>query len=414
MKAAFRIPRRQSWVLSLAAIAGLIFSATSVPLHAASPAKAGPIKVGFSVSLTGDFSGDGRAVLQGYKLWANHVNQHGGILGRKVVLIWYDDASSQTQVATNYTKLITSDKVDLTFGPFSSLLTIPSARVASRWGYAFPAPAGGGPSVFQQGFRNFFFVQPAPVKNNLLSFVQWVTRLPKARRPKTAAYVTLDDPFATPEIQTAQAAMQRDGVKTVYSKILPAEATDYQPAALGVIHSRANVVLIGSPGANLTIGLIHIFIQQHFNPKALIATSGPDQGSQFSNAIKPRNTEGILVPEGWWYGATTFQNRVFVQEYLRTYHGSVSDISQDTPEAYSVGQVVQQAISRTHSLSNNSLIAALHRGTFYTVQGPMRWNGKGEPQGQMFLVQWRNGKPVPVFPSRFAITRPEYPKPVWR
>lgn len=414
MTKVFEFSGRRRRLLSLAAIAGLMLSAISAPLHAASPAAAAPIKVGFSVSLTGDFSGDGKAVLQGYQLWANHVNSHGGILGRKVKLVWYDDASSQTQVATNYTKLITSDKVDLAFGPFSSLLTIPSARVASRWGYAFPAPAGGGPSVFQQGFKNFFFVQPAPVKNNLLSFVRWVLTLPKAQRPKSAAYVTLDDPFATPEIQAAQAAMQRGGVKTVYSKVLPAEATDYQPAALGTIHSRADVVLMGSPGANLTIGLIHIFIQQHFSPKALIATSGPDQGKQFSDAIKLRNTEGILVPEGWWYGAKTFQNNTFVREYLRAYHGTVGDISQDTPEAYSVGQVIQQAIARTHSLSNSSLISALHAGSFNSVQGPMRWNSSGEPQGQMFLVQWRNGKPIPVYPGKFAVKAPEYPKPNWR
>jgi branched-chain amino acid transport system substrate-binding protein len=413
MKRLFGLSRGVTGLLSAGAILGLVLSAAAGPARAASNAAAGPIKIGFSVSLTGDFSGDGKAILQGYRLWANHVNSHGGLLGRKIQLKFYDDASSQTQVATNYTKLITSDKVDLTFGPFSSLLTIPAARVAQRWGYAFPAPAGGGPSVFQQGFKNFFFVQPAPVKDNLLSFVRWILGLPRSERPTSAAYVTLDDPFATPEVQTAQAALQRAGVRTAYSTIIASEATDFQPEALRAARSKAQIVLVGSPGANLIIALVHTFIQQHYNPKALVATSGPDQGKQFSDAIGLANTEGILVPQGWWYGAKTFQNKIFISEYLRAYHGTVADISQDTPEAYSVGQVIQQAVSQIHSLNNAALINELHRGTFHTVQGPMRWNGLGQPQGQMFLVQWRNGKPIPVYPRGMAVRTPEYPKPPW-
>jgi branched-chain amino acid transport system substrate-binding protein len=285
--------------------------------------------------------------------------------------------------------------------------------VAQRWGYAFLGPAGGGPTVFQQGFKNYFFVQPAPVKNNLLSFVKWVTSLPKGKRPKSAAYLTLDDPFATPEIQTAQSALSKAGVKTAYSVVIPAEATDFQSEALKAVHSKAQIVLIGSPGANLTIALVHTFIQQHYNPKAIVATSGPDQGKQFSDAIKLANTEGIMVPEGWWYGAKTFQNSSFVTQYLKVYGGNVADISQDTPEAYSVGQVVQQVVAKTHTLNNTTLIKALHSGHFNTVQGPMRWDAVGQPQGQMFLVQWLHGKPLPVYPSKFAVAKAEYPKPHW-
>jgi branched-chain amino acid transport system substrate-binding protein len=406
-----RLPIR--WLLSTLTILGLALAGTAAHSQAATSAAGSPVKIGFSVSLTGDFSGDGKAVLQGYKLWARYINAHGGLMGRQVKLIWYDDASSQTQVATNYTKLITSDKVDLAFGPFSSLLTIPSARVAQRWGYAFLGPAGGGPTVFQQGFKNYFFVQPAPVKNNLLSFVKWVTSLPKGKRPKSAAYLTLDDPFATPEIQTAQSALSKAGVKTAYSVVIPAEATDFQSEALKAVHSKAQIVLIGSPGANLTIALVHTFIQQHYNPKAIVATSGPDQGKQFSDAIKLANTEGIMVPEGWWYGAKTFQNSSFVTQYLKVYGGNVADISQDTPEAYSVGQVVQQVVAKTHTLNNTTLIKALHSGHFNTVQGPMRWDAVGQPQGQMFLVQWLHGKPLPVYPSKFAVAKAEYPKPHW-
>ena len=91
------------------------------------------------------------------------MNAKGGILGRKVELKIVDDASSPTQVVTNYQNLINKDKVDLVFGPFSTLLTVPAAQVAKRYDYAFLEPAGGGPQVFDLKLGNLFFVQPAPV-----------------------------------------------------------------------------------------------------------------------------------------------------------------------------------------------------------------------------------------------------------
>ena len=90
------------------------------------------------------------------------------------------------------------DKVDLVFGPFSTLLTAPSAAVASRYGYAFIEPAGGGPAVFDQKLHNVFFTQPAPVVDSADVFAHYILSLPKSIRPKTAAYPSLDDPFSSP------------------------------------------------------------------------------------------------------------------------------------------------------------------------------------------------------------------------
>ena len=107
-----------------------------------------PITIGASLSLTGDFSADGQAFQQGYELWVKDVNAAGGILGRQVKLTILDDKSDPNQVVTNYQTLINTDHVDLTFGPFSSLLTAPASAVAARNGYAFVEGAGGAPSVF--------------------------------------------------------------------------------------------------------------------------------------------------------------------------------------------------------------------------------------------------------------------------
>ena len=106
-----------------------------------------PLVIGISLSFSGDFSDPGHAAELGYKLWADQVNKQGGILGRKVQLKIVDDASSPDQVVTNYQTLISKDKVDLVFGPFSTLLSVPAATIANRYHYAFVEPAGGGPAM---------------------------------------------------------------------------------------------------------------------------------------------------------------------------------------------------------------------------------------------------------------------------
>jgi len=372
-----------------------------------------PLVIGVSVSLDGDFSGDGKALEQGYDLWMADVNAKGGLLGRKVQFKFVNDASTTQQVVTNYQDLITRDKVDLTFGPFSSLLTIPSSEVASRYGYAFPEPAGGGPDVFNRGLNNVFFVQPAPVVDNLVSYARWLLALPPTQRPATAAYSTEDDPFTQPQVDKARSLLEAAGVKTVYSKVYPAETTDFTALALAVAHSGADVVVLGTqlPDA---IAFVQTFQQQHFNPKSLVETTGPDQGSDFSDKVGKADTEGILVPAGWWPNAKTPQNDQFVKAFIAKYGGDAASISSDAAEAYSVGQVVEQAAVKAGSVSNAKLIQALHSGTYQTIQGPMAFDKTGQPNGASFLVQWQGGQTVPVYPTSVAVAKPEYPKPNWQ
>ncbi|HJY93340.1 MAG TPA: ABC transporter substrate-binding protein, partial [Streptosporangiaceae bacterium] len=188
----------------LAACSSSSSSSTSSSTSASSSASASnstPITIGASLSLTGDFSSDGLHFEQGYQLWASDVNKNGGLLGRQVKLTILNDNSSPTQVATNYTTLFGSDHVDLAFGPFSSLLTTPSASVAAHYGYALVEGAGGAPSVFASpanvAAHNVFDVS-LPIEDELVPFVNWVASLPASQRPKTAAYPMADDPFADP------------------------------------------------------------------------------------------------------------------------------------------------------------------------------------------------------------------------
>jgi len=135
--------------ISLASLAAV---STTSGRHRAEPLPRATRVDRASLSLTGDFSGDGQAFQQGYNLWAADQNKNGGLLGHKIELKILNDTSTPTQVVTNYQALISSDHVNLTFGPFSSLLTLPAARAVSRYGYAMVEGAGGAPSVFQADF----------------------------------------------------------------------------------------------------------------------------------------------------------------------------------------------------------------------------------------------------------------------
>jgi branched-chain amino acid transport system substrate-binding protein len=398
-----------------AAVAALGMTATACGGTTNTPTTpAAPITIGVSISQSGDFSGDGKALKQGYDLWADDINKKGGLNGHQVTMKYVDDASSTQQVVTNYQNLITVDKVALVFGPFSSLLTIPASTVVARYNYAFPEPAGGGPHVFDRGLTNIFFVQPAAVEDNLVSYTKWLISLPAGQKPASVAYATQDDPFTQPQVDKAKTLLEAGGIHTAYYHVYPAETTDFTPIALQVANSKADAVILGTqlPDA---VAFAKTFIQQHYNPKTIIETTGPDQGADFSGKLGA-NTEGIMVPAGWTTDAKAYGNDKFVSEFIAKYGGAAADISADAAEAYSVGQVVDQAASKANSIDNKKLIDTLHSGTYQTVQGPMSFDSTGKPQGGVgvYIEQWQGGKAIFVYPTSVAAAKPEYPKNNWQ
>jgi len=374
-----------------------------------------PIKIGISLSLSGDFSADGRAFAQGYQLWANNVNAHGGLLGRRVTLDIVSDASNPDQVQANYQTLITVDKVDLLFGPYSTLLTKPASLVANNYGYALIEGAGGGPSVFDRGLHNVFDVS-LPVASNLVSFAQYILSLPTSRRPRTAAYATEDDPFTQPQIDLARLMLEQGGVKTVSYQVYPAQTTDYTPIADKVIVSGAQLGVFGTQLPDIS-AFIGRFKQLHYNPKMIVATAGPDQGSAFLKAIGgTASAEGILVPNGWYPQAKNYGNAEMVKAYLASYGSTADQMSADVAEAYAVGQVAYQAIMKVKSLDQTKLMAELHAGeTFQSVQGQVKFDETGQNiAAQAYLFQWQKGVFLPVYPVSVALASLEFPKPNWQ
>ncbi len=383
-----------------------------------------PITIGVSLPLTKDFASDGQATGQGYQLWADMVNKTGGLLGRPVKLIVRDDQSDPDQAAKDYQTLITQDHVNLIFGPFSSLLTKAAAPVAQRYGYALLEGSGGAPSVFTQGWSNLFDVS-LPVANNLITFAYYVLSLPPDQRPRTAAYLTSDDPFTFPQLDRARALLEKAGIQTVYPARkgasdqfpdgdLKAETADADQVAL----THADVVLLGTVSIPDTRAVFQEFKKAHYNPKALIATAGPDQGQDFVSAIGGmKYTEGVFVPNGWYPQANNFQNADMVKAYLAKYGGTVNQINADVAEAFSVGQVLQQAVAATNSINNAQLVAKLQSGVvFNTVQGtaqfdsPLAADAGQNRQAIAYLFQWQSGQLLPVYPYSVAAQNPEYPR----
>jgi branched-chain amino acid transport system substrate-binding protein len=396
-------------------------SSTTSTSSTTSPSSKAPITIGASLSLTGDFSADGQAYQKGYELWAHDVNAHGGIMGRQVKLTILNDNSSPTQVDTNYTTLISSDHVDLVFGPFSSLLTTPADSVVAHYGYALVEGAGGAPTVFEspanEADHNIFDVS-LPIKDEMVPFVNYIASLPASQRPKTAAYPMADDPFADPPVQLAQQELQALGVKTVYSKIFPEEVADYKAPADDVAASGAQIVVLGSTDVPTVSAFMQAFEQQHYTPKLFIAAAGPDQGAAFISVVGKGNAEGMMVPDGWYPGYDNAASKAVVNEYVAKYGGTPSGVNADVAEAYSVGQVMAEAVTATGGTDNAKIIAYLHSGvTLTSVQGPVKFDSLGENGASAaFVFQWQDGGTEfnQVLPSSAAGSVPIIStKPAW-
>jgi branched-chain amino acid transport system substrate-binding protein len=376
-----------------------------------------PILIGTSLSLTGDFSVDGQAFERGYNLWVQNINKSGGLDGHKVTLKVLNDNSDPATVTTNYTQLINGDHAAFVFGPFSTLLTSSAAPVAARSHYAFIEGAGGGPLVFQLKLPNLFAVSPV-VADQLIPFAQWVAALPASQRPKTAAYPMVTDPFAVPMVQNAQKILQAAGIKTVYSKIFPAENPAYKAGADQMAALKPDMVVVGSPDVPGVQAIMQALMQQHFTPKILAASAGPDQGAAFLSAIGgSKNATGTMVPNGWYPGFQNPLSEAFVKDYNAKYGGTPADINADAAEAYSVGETLAAAVAANKSLSNTKVITYLHSGvTIQTVQGPAKFNSIGENVvAKHFIFQWQKAATfVQVLPAGATGSVPIVnPKPAW-
>jgi branched-chain amino acid transport system substrate-binding protein len=370
-----------------------------------------PIVVGISLPLTGDFSQPGGEAKKGYEIWRDQVNADGGLLGRQVELKITDDASNQDTVVTDYTKLITQDKVDLLLGTFSTLLNFPASAVAEKNGMLYVEPAGGAPKMFDRGFEKLFFAQQATAQHQPDVFVDYIESLPEDQRPKTAAYPTQDDPFTTPVIESMQQQLEALGVETVYTTTYPADATNFQTIASAIAAAKPDLIAQGAVFED-GVGLVRSLQQLNYSPKMLFQTSAPSNAGQYSEGIGEANTEGVFYTVSWNEKANTPKNEEFVAEYAKRFDGGIP--AEDAADAYAAAQTVQAAVEAVGSLDQDKLAEWLHSNEVETILGPLAWDETGAPTKDFLLAQWQGGAVEIVAPEDAATTDTVVAKTPWQ
>jgi branched-chain amino acid transport system substrate-binding protein len=370
-----------------------------------------PIKVGASLPLTGDFSEPGRAAKQGYQVWQSIVNESGGLIdGRNVKMVIKDDASNQNTIVADYNALISKDKVNLLLGTFSSLLNLPASSVAERNRMLYVEPAGGSPEMFSRGFKLLFFAQQATADHQGDVFSDYVKNLPANERPKTAAYPTLDDPFAQPTSQGIEKILKAAGIKTVYRKTYTIDQKNFDSIANSVKASGADLVVHGATFED-GVGLVRALLKIGYTPKMLYQTTAPSLGDQYAKAIGKGNTEGVFYAVSHSAKAKTPGNEKFVAKYKEMFGGT--EVPEDAADAYAAAQVLQAAVKAVGGIDDQAKLADwLHKNKVDTILGPLNWDEAGRPQGKFLVGQWQNGAPEIVLPDSAATV--DSPEPQWK
>jgi branched-chain amino acid transport system substrate-binding protein len=373
-------------------------------------AEDGPIRIGASLPLTGDFAQPGTAAQRGYQIWESMVNESGGLLGRQVELVILDDASDQNTVVADYNRLISQENVDLLLGTFSSLLNLPASAVAERNRMVYVEPAGGAPEIFERGFHYLFFAQPATAPHQADIFAEYIGSLPENERPKTAAYPTQDDPFTKPVIDTMRSLLEDLGVDTVYYNVYPPDTTNFDTIANAIKSESPDLLAQGAVFED-GVGLIRSLQKVSFNPSMMFQVSAPSNSTQYSDAIGVENTEGIFYTVSWSPEADYPMNAEFVEAFDAEFGGEPPE---DAADAFAAAQVLQAAVEAVGEIDQDAIADYLHENSVETILGELTWDETGAPQSAFILAQWQSGAPEVVLPLEVATSEEIInPKPNW-
>lgn len=397
--------------LSVAAVAALALTAAGCGGGSSASGDDNTILIGISIPLTGDFAEPGKGVEQGYELWADMVNENGGLLGREVKLKILDDKSQAEAVVADYEALIAKDEVDLIFGPYSSRLVIPAARVAQEYGMLFVEPAGNAADVFEQGFDNLFYSGPAVADTSFDYLSEYIVNMPADQRPKTAAIAAMDDPFPKATAHGTRDMLADAGIEIVVDEIYPPNQTDFSGIAAKIAAANADIV-IGGAAYQDAVNLIVALQQLNYQPKIAGFTTAPTH-PEFKAALGDK-TAGIVAPTSYTVDSKTETNPEFVAAFKEKYG---VEPNEDNAAAFATGQVVQNAVEAVGCAEQGEcqqkLIDHLRDTEVPTVVGPLSWDEDGRPLSASMVLQWQEGEIKIVLPDDLAEAEFVYPKPEW-
>ena len=362
-----------------------------------------------SLPMTGPVADVSKSGYQGYELWASQVNAAGGLLGRQVKLDMLDDGFDPNQTAADYTRLISQDHVSLLLGTFSSLLNAPASAIAARQGMLYVEPSGGAATLFTRGFTDLFFAQPGTTTSLPDQFVAWIASLPASERPATAAYVTQDDPSASPAVAVFKTRLQALGVKTVYYQVYDPSTTNFDSIAAAIAADKPQMIIQGAvadDGAQFVRSLQKL----NYNPKILFQTNAPTDESYPSAIGGTQNANGVFTAQSW--SATAAYQATRVRRGLYEDVRRPADRRRRQLLHRGPGPAGRRQGRRQPQPGRARELAA--RPPVATIVGPLKWDKAGDPEGSLLLSQWQHGTLQIVAPASAATSKTIVAtKPAW-
>jgi branched-chain amino acid transport system substrate-binding protein len=358
--------------------AGIIVAAVSIA--PASAQTANPIRIGFGMALTGPLAANGKSALLAMQIWEETVNAKGGLIGRPVKLVYYDDQSNPSNVPALYTKLLDIDKVDLIVGGYATNMIAPALPIAIARNKVFIGLIGLAVNA-EFGYPRYFAMHPAG-PNPKAATTRGFFEIAMAQNPKpqTVAIVAADAEFARNASDGARENAQMAGLRVVYDRTYPPNTTDYGPIVRAIQATNADLVAICSYPLE-TVGFIRAINEIGYKPKMIGGGMVGTQATAIKTQLGPL-LNGI-VNFDFWVPASTMQFPG-VMELIKTYQERAGKEGVDAlgyymaPWAFADLQVLQQAIEGTKSIDDGKLADFLRANTFKTVVGDIRFGDKGE------------------------------------
>ena len=326
------------------------------PAQAQAPAGE-PIRIGFSMALTGPLSPNGKSALLGMKIWEEEINAKGGLLGRPVKLVYYDDQSQAAPVPGIYTKLIDVDKVELVIGPYATVPAAAAMPVIMQKGKVFIILFGLGVNT-EFNYPKFFAMIPSG-PDTKPAFTSGFFDVAAAQNPKpqTVAFIAADQEFSKNACDGAKDNAKKAGLRTVYDRTYPPNTTDFSSVVRGIQAANADVVTVCSYPLD-SVGIVKSVNELNYKPKMI---GGAMVGLQ-ATAIK-RQLGPLL--NGWVNYETWVPSKQMMlpstEAFLKTYQARAGAEGVD-PLGYYLGtwgyayiQVLGDAVQATKSLNDNTL-----------------------------------------------------------
>ena len=384
---------------------------------------ADPIKIGFAMQLTGPLAGNGKAALLGAQIWADEVNKAGGLIGRPVELVVYDDQSNPGLVPGIYSKLLDVDKVDLLLSNNTNQTApaMPTIIQHKRMLMGMFALA-----VNEQfKYPGYFQIQPyGPNGKDALTRGYFENAMTMNPKPTTVALVGADAEFSKNALEGARAHAKRLGLTVVYDKVYPPTTVNFTPVLKALQATSPDLVFVASYPSD-TVGIIRTAHEIKLEPKMF---GGAMVGTQYA-AIKQQLGEalnGVLSFEQYIPEPTVkFPG---IEDMLKKYQAKAAEQGVDVlgyyvpAFVYSALQILGEAVVNTDGVDQQKLIGYIHGTTFKTVIGDVTFGPDGEwVEPRMFAVQFRNikgndvqqftqaGKEVIIYPPTYKSGDLAYP-----